>query len=322
MKKIFYLSLLLIFSSNVLAQNGRIISKKAITDLSSTPIYERITTTENGETIWKDQYKYLDEIDMYWITYESDGLQIGGLMVTPKKSGKYPCIVYNRGGNRNFGSLKVSTAVSRMGRLASEGYVVLASNYRGAGRSEGNDEFGGKDVNDVLNLMEVFENIESADPERIGMFGWSRGGMMTYIALTKSEKIDVAVVGGARSNLTIIDRPGMETNVYSECIPDYANNKEDELKKRSAIFWVDKFPKDVPILLLHGNADWRVKSTNSLQLALEFEKHRIPYRLKIYEGADHSISEFRDDVNEEALQWLDKYLKNGAALPDMEFHGR
>ena len=206
--------------------------------------------------------------------------------------------------------------------MASEGYVVIASNYRGTPPSEGMEEFGGIDVNDVLNLIEVLKEVESADTEKIGMYGWSRGGMMTYLALTKTDQIDVACVGGAMSDLTIIDRPEMESGVYAELIPNYTSNKDEELKKRSAIYWADQFSKEVPILMLHGNADWRVKSSNSLRLAMEFDKYRIPYRLKIFEGGDHGLSEHRSEVRTEVINWFNKYLKEGQSLPNMEYHGR
>jgi len=304
------------------AQSKKLIRVKAIDNIEETPIYPRLTEEIEGAITWKSDYRYIDSIEMNWITYLSDGLKVGGLMVKPKKPGKYPCIIYNRGGNRKTGQLLVMHAALTLGELANEGYVVIASNYRGNGKSEGKEEFGGKDVNDVLNLIDVLEEIESADTERIGMYGWSRGGMMTYLALTKTNRIDAACVGGAQSDLTKIDRPEMETHVYAELIPNYATNKDEELKKRSAIFWVDKFPKDVPILMLHGNSDWRVKSTNSLNLALEFEKHRIPYRLKIFEGGDHGIREHKKEANEEVYSWFKRFLKEKEALPNMEMHGK
>jgi len=154
------------------------------------------------------------------------------------------------------------------------------------------------------------------------MYGWSRGGMMTYLALTKTNKIKAAVVGGAPSDKTIIDRPDMETGVYAELIPNYWKNKERALKKRSAVYFVDKFPKNVPILMLHGNADWRVKPEHSLKLALEFEKYRIPYKLIMFEGADHGINEHWKEVDEQVLSWFNKYLKNKEPLPNMKYHGR
>lgn len=90
------------------------------------------------------------------------------------------------------------------------------------------------------------------------------------------------------------------------------------MTKRSAVKWGDKFPKGVPILMLHGNADWRVKPEQSLKLAIEFEKHRIQYRLIMYEGGDHGISEHQKEVDQEIMNWFDKYLKNDKPLPNME----
>lgn len=323
MQKILNLFLLVIIFSSCQAQNTSIlIGQKPITGLSEYPVYNWITDEADGVKELKEEYEYTNEIDMYSITYLSDGLKIKGLVSKPKKPGNYPCIIYNRGGNRDFGSLKIFHAVMGMGKLASQGYVVIASDYRGGKLNEGNDEFGGKDINDVLILPEVLKEIEGADTGRIGMYGWSRGGMMTYLALSKMKNLKAAVTGGAPSDLTVIDRQGMEDGVYSELIPNYWENKEEELKKRSAVHFVDKFPTDVPILLLHGNSDWRVKSENSLKLAMEFEKVRIPYKLVIFEGGDHGIKEHRTEVDQQVIAWFNKYLKGQASMPDMEYHGK
>lgn len=110
--------------------------------------------------------------------------------------------------------------------------------------------------------------------------------------------------------------------VYSELIPNYTSNKEAELTKRSAIEWVDKLPTNVPLLMLHGNADWRVKCEQSLKLAIKFEKYRIPYRLVVFEGSDHGINENKSEVNKMVLNWFDRFLKNNEPLPDMKYHGR
>lgn len=300
-----------------------LVEKEQVSDLSGYPIYPLLIQDNDGKKEWKDRFRYLDSIEIYGITYLSDGLKIKGLMVKPKKNGNFPCVIYNRGGNREFGSLKIAHGATLMGQIAKEGYVVIASQYRGNGGSEGREEFGGSDVNDVVILTEVLKEIENADTNNIGMYGWSRGGMMTYITLTKTNKIKAALVGGAVSDLfeTIKDRPEMETKVIAELIPDYDINKEKELENRSAIKFVNKFPKNVPILMLHGNSDWRVKPEQSLRMALEFEKYRIPYRLIVFEGADHGISEHRDEVYQQAINWFDKYLKNGEPLPNMEYHG-
>ncbi|MCK0126928.1 prolyl oligopeptidase family serine peptidase [Gelidibacter sp. F2691] len=324
MKYLQLLAFILIFTNCQSQETKLLLRQELISDLSEFPIYPRLTEEVNGQIEWKENFKYLDSIEIYGITYLSDGLKVNGLLVKPKKKGKYPAIIFNRGGNRNFGALVIAHGAITLGEIAKEGYVVIASQYSGNGGSEGIEEFGGKDVNDITILPEVLKEVESADTNRIGMYGWSRGGMMTYIALTKTDKIKAAVVGGGVSDLarSIEDRPEMETKVLSELIPNYEGNKEAELEKRSAIKWVDNFPKDVPILMLHGTADWRVKPEQSLKLALEFQKHRIPYRLIMFEGGDHGISEHKEEVKEEVINWFDRYLKNNEQLPNMEYHGR
>ena len=298
--------------------------QKRLSDLSSTPIYKHLVDTVEGEINYKPSYQYLNDLEISVIAYNSDGHRVNGFMVRPKTEGTYPCIIFNRGGNRNSGVLKIATAAIRMGEIAQHGYTVIASQYRGNAGSEGKEEFGGKDINDVLNLIDVLSDVEGADTSKIGMYGWSRGGMMTYIALTKTKKIKAAVIGGAPTNLfdQIEERPKMESKVFSELIPNYASNKKQELEKRSAQFWTNQLPKTTPILLLHGNSDWRVKSDQSLKMALKLEKHRIPYKLVIYEGGDHGITEHRKLVNAQVVRWFNTYLKAGNELPNMNYHGR
>ena len=59
--------------------------------------------------------------------------------------------------------------------LASRGYVVAASQYRGNLYSEGRDEYGGQDVDDILNLIAKVKKLSYVDRENIFMIGFSRG---------------------------------------------------------------------------------------------------------------------------------------------------
>lgn len=275
-----------------------------------------------GERKWKSSFEFIDAISVNKIRYWSDGLRVNGFLVLPKKAGKYPCVIWNRGGVKEYGTWDLLRASAMLGKLANEGYVVIASQYRGNGGSEGQEEYGGADIADVLNLIPLLHTIPSADTSKIGMFGGSRGGMMTYQALTKTNQIKAAAVLGAPSDerASIQSRPSLENSLL-ELVDNYLENKEIELDKRSAIKWADKFPKNVPILIMHGNADWRVKSTQSLRLALELDNYRVPYRLLIFEGGDHGLSEFREEFYQELIAWFDTYLKENKALPNMEFHG-
>ena len=165
------------------------------------------------------------------ITYLSDGLKVKGFIAYPKnQTKKYPCVIWNRGGAGNRGAIDAFTARGIYGQLASWGYVVFASQYRGNAGGEGKEEFGGKDVNDVLNLIPLAEEIPNADKNKWGIEGWSRGGMMAYIALTKTKIFRCAILVGAISNLeqNPVITPDMR-KFYVDQIGE--DNFETELKK-------------------------------------------------------------------------------------------
>lgn len=299
MNRILTSTFFLLFICFGFAQNGKLLSKKLV-DISKTPIWIRIS--ENNEL--KSNFEHLKKLDFYFITYQSDEQKIRGLLVEPKKEGKYPVIIYNRGGNRDFGRLTVATMIMYTSKLAEQGYVIIGSNYREK------DEFGGEEINDVLNLTETIKEIEKADSNCIGMFGWSRGGMMTYLALKKSVKIKTAIVGNGASDLfdTAKFRPKMETNVFAECIPDYWNNKESELKKRSAIYWANELDKNSSLLILCGTNDKRVNPEQADKIADKLKGVKYDFELRKFE-TNHSFSGYRKELNETIIKWFDNRLK-------------
>lgn len=322
MKKYLYFFSFLFILSSCKSQESIIIEKRKINWQNYNHLYE-----DDEKEVFRKPYSDLENTEVFEIIYLSDSLKIQSFVAIPKNSNnrKLPVLIFNRGGNRNFGALELFKTPKKyhiaryFSQLANKGYVVMGCNYRGSGKSEGKDEFGGADVNDVLNLVELTKEIPNADSNNIGMIGWSRGAMMTLLSLSKVKNIKAVVIGGTPADLTKIDRPEMEKRVYSELIPNYWNNKDFELKKRSAFFFADELPRDIPILMLHGNADWRVKTKNALKLAIRFDELRIPYRLKVYEGADHSIIKFRKEVDQDILDWFNRYLKEKERVPNMDY---
>ncbi len=118
-------------------------------------------------------------------------------MLTPgiTKGKKFPCIIWNRGGYENKGAIDSFTARGMFGQIASWGYVVFASQYRGNAGGEGKEELGGSDVNDILNLIPLADELPFADKEKWGMEGWSRGGMMTFLTLKQNKKFLMCCAG-------------------------------------------------------------------------------------------------------------------------------
>ncbi len=241
------------------------------------------------------------------ITYLSDGLKLKGFIAYPKNSAKkYPCIIWNRGGYGNHGAIDEFTARGIYGQLASWGYVVFASQYRGNAGGEGKEELGGKDVNDILNLIPLADEIPVADRSIWGIEGWSRGGMMTYIALTKINMFKCAVLVGAISDLQqyITDNPDGFKN-YQKYIGE--ENLEEKVFNRSAVNFVNKLPV-IPYLIVHGGNDNVVSQSQSIRMAEELKKLGFDLKVVIFENDDHYLKTHRKEVDSLRKEWYAKYL--------------
>jgi dipeptidyl aminopeptidase/acylaminoacyl peptidase len=292
-----FLSLLFLLNYGF-AQDGRLLSKKEI-DISTTDLWDKISQNDKLNS----NLEHLNELNFYSITYQSDKLKVKGLIIEPKKEGKYPVVIFNRGGNRNFAPLNLGTLLLYTSKLAQEGYVIIGSNYRE------DDEFGGSDIKDVLNLTETIKEIDKANSDLIGMFGWSRGGMMTYLALKKSDQIKTAIVGNGPTNLfqLLEDRPLFE-KVFKECIPDYQANKDHELKARSVIFWPDKLNKDSSLLILAGTSDKRVNFNQARDLGKKLNDLDYDYELRLFD-TNHIFQKKKEELNKVVISWFNKKLK-------------
>ena len=268
--------------------------------------------------------EFIDSNKTYAMTYMSDGLKVKGYLVIPPGEGPFPCLICNRGGNREFGAISDPDAIVWLGKYASWGYIVVASNYRGVAGGEGMEEFGGAEIDDVLNLIPLLESIPQADTTRIGMWGGSRGGLMTYIALRKTDRIRGAVVAAGLSDsfMMIKDRPEMETGVIAELVPDYEANKEAALLARSPVRWANELCKTTPLLVFQGSGDWRVNPEEALEMADALLAAKHPFRFILFEGADHGLTEFRSEEDRITRDFLDHYVRDMAPLPDLEPHGR
>tara|TARA_R110002111_G_scaffold40501_2_gene75772 strand:+ start:493 stop:1389 length:897 start_codon:yes stop_codon:yes gene_type:complete len=298
MNRILITSIFLFITGIGFAQNGKILSKKLI-DISLLPYWYQFS---ENDTL-KSNYKYLNKLDFYAITYQSDSSIVKGIIIEPKKEGIYPVVIFNRGGNAKFAKLDVSTLILFTSKLAEQGYVIIATNYREE------EEYGGEDVNDVLYLTKTIKEVKKADTSKIGMFGWSRGGMMTYLALQKSDKIKTAIVGNGPSDLFAIAkyRPFVEEKVFANFIPNYWENKETELKNRSVIYWANELNKSSSLLILCGTKDRSCPQEQSDKISNLLKDLSFDYQLKKYE-TDHFFSDKRDELNKEVINWFNKRL--------------
>lgn len=255
-------------------------------------------------------------VDCQLVSYKSDGATIYGYVVSPKtvSGGKSPIVIYNRGGNSLFGATDSLALFRQVFPLVKAGYVVITSQYRGGteGKPEqvGTDEFGGRDVGDVLRLLELSLTLPGVDTNNVFMLGASRGGMMNYLIARQNPHIRAMATLAGPTDLAagLKWRPEME-RVYQALIPNYAQDKQAALDSRSALRWADKLPTDLPILILHGDADDRVNVEDSRAMALRLQELGREHKLVIYPGDGHEMRMNRSAAHGEVLAWFARYRK-------------
>ncbi|MCC7357497.1 prolyl oligopeptidase family serine peptidase [Candidatus Uhrbacteria bacterium] len=275
---------------------------------------------KNGEAIADAAFKNSQQVRATRIVYTSNKHAVVGFMIEPLDAkGKLPCIIVNRGGSGDFGKITKENIFSNLAVIAAWGYIVIASQYSGNDGSEGKDEFGGADLEDIFILYKILQRYAKADTSRIGMYGASRGGMMTYMCLARVKWIKAAITVAGIADLFRNQklRPEMKLNFKK-----MFGGKSEDMKKRSAVYWVNKFSKKTPVLMLHGSADWRVSPEDSLDMSREMLREKIPHRFVLLEGADHGLTEFRKYRFDIVQKWFDRFVKESGELPNLKPHGK
>lgn len=261
-------------------------------------------------------------VKLYAIVYMSEGLKISGWMTLPDRGEKkLPAIVFNRGGSGQRAALTAVGAMAFIGLYSAWGYVGVASNYRGVGGSEGSEEsWGEKDVVDALNLVPLLDSMPEVDSERLGVVGGSRGGLVTYLMLSKTSRFRAAICFGAPASIHIEKPSAYIRRTMAKHLP--TNTVEQlEAEKRSVELWASTLPRSTPLLVLHGTGDRRVPPTHSLRLGFVLQKLEFPYKLVMYDNADHVLAGRRTESNAEMRWWMDHYVLNKSSPPKTGPHG-
>jgi dipeptidyl aminopeptidase/acylaminoacyl peptidase len=240
----------------------------------------------------------------------------------PKKyasSGKIPLLVYVHGGvHGNF----ESSAVHMVREMVDQGYAVIAPDYRGS-TGYGREfwrliDYGGLENDDVLGGKQwMLENYSNIDPERVGIIGWSHGGMITLMNIFDHPKdYKVAYAGVPVSDL--VARMGYKSQSYRDLfsasyhLGKTADENVAEYRKRSPAFNAEKLQTP---LLIHTNTndeDVNVLEVEHLIAALKAAGKQFEY--KIYQNAPggHAFNrldtKLAKDSRAEIYRFLAKYL--------------
>lgn len=243
------------------------------------------------------------DIAVYRICYKSDDCEVFAYLSIPREfmgnNEKYPCMIYNRGGNREFASNNpeyIAYIAYQLNR------IVFASQYRGVDGGTGQEEFGGADVHDVLKLIDICEELPFVDMENLCMMGESRGGMMTYQAVRDDNRIKKAIIGSGAADtiMTYKERGNEMKKVLVELIGGTPEELPEEYEKRSATYWADEI--DCPLLIIHSTWDGRVSFAQAEKMVEQLEMYGKEYEFVVYEDTGHG---FRPEDFEIIKKWCE-----------------
>lgn len=205
---------------------------------------------------------------------------------------RYPVVVYVYGGPA---TQTVTRAWPGRGDhwfnqyLAQQGYVVFSLDNRGTPRRGA--AFGGA-LYGVQGTVEVDDQLAGAkwlqaqpwiDPARIGVYGWSNGGYMTLMMLSKASDTYACGVAGAP-----VTDWGLYDTHYTERYMNLPAANADGYRNGRVLTHVDGLKS--PLLLIHGMADDNVLFSNSTVLMSALQKRAQPFELMTYPGAKHGLS--------------------------------
>ncbi|MBK5255048.1 MAG: S9 family peptidase, partial [Vicinamibacteria bacterium] len=199
--------------------------------------------------------------------------------------------------------------------LAAEGYLVFAPNYRGSS-GRGRDfsraiyaDWGHLEVQDVLAGVDALVARGLADPERLGIGGWSYGGMMTNYTIASDTRFKAAASGASIANQITGYGTDQYTRQYEgEFGPPW---KGIDLYLRSSypFFHADRIK--TPTLFLCGERDFNVPLINSEQMYQALRSLNVATQLVIYPGQHHGLTRpsYRQDKLERYLNWFRPHLE-------------
>ena len=262
---------------------------------------------ENDEVFYIEEIELRDDLAEKCKTYEfnflSDGYQIKAYISIPMESIKSQqpckCILHNRGGHYNYGSLDyeyVSLVCAYTGR------AVVACEIRGDNGSEGYDQFGGDELHDVFKLIDLCEDrFKFIDMNDFCVMGVSRGGMTAYMTARQDKRVKKLIVFSGVSDLfdCYDEREEKMKQVLIDCIGGSPEEMPEEYEKRSAVCWADEI--NIPVLIVHSKGDERVPFEQA-QKMYDLLKDHTDCTFISHDDDLHGIHE--DDIPK-VIEWLE-----------------
>ncbi len=269
------------------------------------------------------------------ITWAGDkGDTIEGLLTLPvgyQAGRRYPLLLVVHGGPA--GAYKASSIVAPgpypVAVFAAEGFAVLHANPRGSSgygtkfRQANINDWGGGDFRDLMAGVDRVIAMGIADPDRLGILGWSYGGYMTSWTITQTDRFKAASVGAGVTDLVSFTG----TADIPSFLPDYFGGefwdegRYEVYRDHSPMAHVGNVK--TPTLIQHGESDVRVPISQGYELYNALKRRGVVVEMVTYPRQHHGVREPRLvlDLAVRNLAWMEKYVK-GAPSPQPSPAGR
>ena len=249
----------------------------------------------------------------------ADGREIEGLLTYPvgyRAGRRVPLILNVHGGPAGvFQQTFIGgRGVYPLATFAARGYAVLRPNPRGSSgygtefRRANFKDWGGADYQDLMTGVDKVIEMGVADPERLGVMGWSYGGYMTSWVVTQTKRFKAASAGAPVTNLMSFNG----TADIPAFIPDYFGGQfweaSELYQKHSPMFNVKGVT--TPTMIQHGDADIRVPISQGFEFYNALKAQGVPTRMLVLPRQPHGPTEPKMQLAamQANLEWFEKYL--------------
>lgn len=252
-----------------------------------------------------------------------DGTKIGALLTYPVgyvKGTKVPLLLRIHGGPNAQDQHSFS---QERQMFAASGYAVLAVNYRGSsGRGQKFSraifaDWGNYEVQDLLAGVDHVIKMGVADPDRLGVGGWSYGGILTDYLIATDNRFKAATSGAGTAFTVAFYGTDQYIIQYDYEIGPPWNPKAWETYVKISYPFLHADRIQTPTLFLGGERDFNVPVQGSQQMYQALRSLGIDTQLIIYPNENHGIQRpsYQRDRMERYLAWYEKYIKKASAAP-------
>jgi dipeptidyl aminopeptidase/acylaminoacyl peptidase len=270
----------------------------------------RRLTHENDALLSELQLATTDDLT----SRSKDGTEVHSILVKPASfvaGRKYPMLLIIHGGPNGQDAHNFSFDRQF---FAANGYVVLSVNYRGSsGRGSSFQkviaaDWGNKEVLDLLGAVDAAVAAGIADPGRLGIGGWSYGGILTDYTIATDTRFKAAYSGAGTAFPLALYGHDQYIRQYDVEVGPPWKALDTWIKLSYPFLHADRIK--TPTLFLGGDKDFNVPLLGGEQMYQSLRSQRVDTQLVIYPGQFHTLTtpSYVRDRLERYLAWFNKYL--------------